>query len=164
MSLARTRWNLGWYLCIEFSIVCNKEKSTYIGTDCFILAVERSVCNYFASRTLRPSRSRWRDLLSSPFENVGSRKSTKCMWTESFFLTSLFANIFENKSQAFYYPDDLIIEAVQGRPSRAWESESDLRRRIKVRKHDPRHVRAIVHEEKYREIRQIKKVSWRCRR
>ena len=24
MSLALTRWNLGWYLCIEFRIVCNQ--------------------------------------------------------------------------------------------------------------------------------------------
>ena len=23
MSVALTRWNLGWYLCIEFRIVCN---------------------------------------------------------------------------------------------------------------------------------------------
>ena len=39
MSLALTKWNRGWYLCIEFRIVCNQRISSKSASTTIIIVI-----------------------------------------------------------------------------------------------------------------------------
>lgn len=53
MSLARTKWKRGWYLCIELSIVWNEEK-VYIKLVLFeTISSRKNSCKKIASECLK---------------------------------------------------------------------------------------------------------------
>lgn len=161
--LARGETSADTYASSSVSSVIRK--GSYIGTDCFRLALTKNVCNYFAS-SAPLDQSMVRSIPRSDHFRIKKHYNTRIK-----FSLYTFPNFVQSGLPFHSYEDhvrSVIInvnrEAQKISQSRAW-SESDLRHGAKLRnKSGARHERAILHEEKYEnnrdtsDLKSVKKV------